>query len=162
GGRGPGEKQGVIVHERIALYVVMRGHRTDHHGIAVVAHALELTDLAEVHDRGRCGQAHAQHGQQALPAREHLGVLARIGERTHRLIHSGRCYVVERSGDHCAPPCAGSIEPSPPPASAPGPPASVSPMCTARHTRMGLSGISMSSTPWCRTASTTALTTAGV
>src|SRR5207249_177031 len=61
----------------------------------------------------------------------------------------------------CAPPEA-SMEPNPPPASAPGPPAAVRPCLIAAHTRIGEHGISTSLTPNRRTASTTALTTAGV
>src|SRR5207244_6811177 len=76
---------------------------------------------------------------QALPAGQYLGVLAGVGQRGDRLVHCGRSKVVHRRRDHDRPP-----------------------VWTACHTRSGVQGIWMSFTPYGRSASTIALTTAGV
>src|SRR5690606_16987235 len=75
------------------------------------------------------------------PAGEGLRLVARAGQRRHRLVHGGGFHVVERRRNHAA--------------------ASLA-CCSACHTRSGVQGIGTSWTPYGRSASTTALTTAGV
>src|SRR5690606_17108987 len=75
---------------------------------------------------------------QALPARQHLRIVVQGG---NGLVDRPRADVVELSRDHWSPPLA---------------------LRSASQTRCGEHGIGTSLTPYGRSASTTALTTAGV
>src|SRR5690606_40364751 len=100
-----------------------------------------LLQPSHVDQRAGVGQPQPQQRQQRLPAGQRLGVLTRLGQRLARLLEGAGTDVLEGSGDHAAPPFA---------------------LCRARQTRSGVHGIRTSFTPYGRSASTTALTTAGV
>ena len=78
---------------------------------------------------------------ETLPTAEDLCVLASLTESRHRLVDRARAYVVELDGDHCDSPFAAPM---------------------ACQTFIGEHGIGTSLTPSGRSASTTALTIAGV
>ena len=76
----------------------------DHQLVAVPPDAAQLADPADVDEHGRVRQPQPQQRQQALPAGEHLGVLAGPAELGDRLVDRVRPQVVELRGDHSAPP----------------------------------------------------------
>ena len=115
-------------------------------------HAAQLVEATEVDQQLRVGEAEPQQRHQALPPGDHLGVVAGIGERPHRLVWRLWLDVVERRRDHRASPPLVAAEPLLPPRAA----------WMARHTRWAVQGIVMSRTPIGRSASTMLLTTAGV
>ncbi len=62
-------------------------------------------DLAErqpvhVHEHGRPRKPHVQHRDEALPAGEHLRLVAVLGEERNRLIDRAGPLVAERDGLH--------------------------------------------------------------
>src|SRR5262249_3885984 len=106
------------------------------------AYAAQAAERAHVHQEFRVRQAEPQQRQQALPAGDHLGVLAALVERADRLVERGRPDVVELGRDHAAPPFSRAL-------------------CRARQTRSGVHGIVMSLMPSGRSASMIALPAAG-
>src|SRR4029079_11406094 len=130
---------------------VVGGHRAAAQAVAVLAPPSELVDPAEVDEDGRGGQSQSQHRHQGLTACDDLRVLSGLRKRGHRVVNRGRGNIVETRRNHWRPSRAVS--------DIAGRPAAVWMAC---QTRIGLQGISMSLTPRCRTASMTALTTAGV
>jgi hypothetical protein len=134
------EQWRVPADERVTQHRRVRRHRPDHQVVAVLTDPAQRVQPAQVDQYRRGGQPQAQQRDQALPAGEYLRVLTGGGERLDRLVHSGRSYVVECRGDHEAPPAD----------------------WMARQTRSGVQGICTSVTPYGRSASTTAFTTAGV
>ena len=93
-----------VTHQRVVHHLVVGGHRADDQLVAVLPDAAQLADPAEVDQRGRVRQPQPQQRQQALPAGEHLGVLAGPAELGDRLVDRVRPHVVELRGDHWAPP----------------------------------------------------------
>src|SRR5262249_44428467 len=98
---------------------------------------------ADGHQEFGVGEPQPEQWKQALSAGDHLGILAALGQCAYRIVHRGWTDIVELDRDHAAPPL--SLAP-----------------CMARQTRSGVHGIVMSLIPSGRSASTIALTTAGV
>lgn len=106
GDRGGGRRQesGVPAHQRIADDVVVRGHRADDQRAGVLADPAQLGDPADVDDQFGEGEPQPEQGQQALPAGQHLRVLARVREGAHGLVDARGPRVVECGGIMPAPP----------------------------------------------------------
>src|SRR5260221_3580441 len=121
----------------------MGGPGPDQQRVALIADAAELVEPAHVDQQAGVGEPEPQQRHQALPARDHLGVVAGIAEHVHGLVQGPRTQVVELRRDHAVPPFSWAV-------------------CIARQTRSGLHGIVMSRTPSGRSASMIAFTTAGV
>jgi hypothetical protein len=64
----------------------------------------QLGDPRQVDERGREGEAQAEHRDEALPAGEDLGVLPGLAEGGDRLGEGRRRDVLEVGGDHSAAP----------------------------------------------------------
>ncbi len=124
--RGHGQQRRELCDERRRGHLVMRRHRADDERVTVVADAVQLRHAAEVDEQARRREPQPQHRQQALPAGDHLRLVARLGQRRDRVVHSGRTQVVECDRDHDTPPWCAWI---------------------ARHTRSGVHGMAMSLTP---------------
>ena len=131
----------MLVDEGVVHDLVVRGHGADDEAVALLADAAQGVDPPEVDDDRRRVEPHPQDGEQALPAGQDLGVVAGFGEGGESLLDRGRSGVVECCGDHDLAPFASWM---------------------ADQTRCGVHGIVMSVTPIGRSASTIALTTAGV
>ena len=55
----------------------------------------EAGDLVDVDQVGRRGEPHVEDRDQALPARQHLAVVAHLGQHRDRLVDGARCVVHE-------------------------------------------------------------------
>jgi hypothetical protein len=73
--------------ERVTHHLVVRGERADQQGAALVPDAAQAADRAQVHQQFGVGQPEPQQREQALPARDHLGVLATLCQCAHRVAH---------------------------------------------------------------------------
>src|SRR4029453_17542301 len=126
---------------------IVRGHRTDDEAAAVLPDTGQPGNLSEIDQMGGPRQAELHGGQEAVAAREELGVVLMLAEKVERLFDAARRVVVELSWVHAR-----------------GPPYFFARAAwTVFQTRSAVSGIvSMWSTPSPDSASTTALTTAGV
>ncbi len=76
--------------------------RTDPDPPVVDRHGVEAVDEVDVDEVGWRGQAHVEHGDEALPAREDLAVVADLTEHRDRLVDGAGSVVHERSGLHAS------------------------------------------------------------
>ena len=90
--------------DRVALRLVNGGERADPQRFSLVADAAQLPEPAHVHEQVGEGEPQPQQWQQALPAGDHLGVLAAVGQGADRLVQRPGPGVVELRRDHCPPP----------------------------------------------------------
>jgi hypothetical protein len=91
--------------EQVAdLDVAVTGERTDAHLVAVLADVGEILEAADVDDDARRGQAVLHQRDERVATGEELGVVAVLGEKRERFLGRPGTLVVERRGDHWAPP----------------------------------------------------------
>src|ERR1700754_1440439 len=126
------------------LELGMRRQRTDPPGPVFAADAAQARNLAQVDEQRRRREPQLHQRDQRVSAGEQLGILATVHEHLDRLIQRPGDRVVEFGGDHA------------------GAPAFPLASWIAPQIRIGLSGMSMNVTPSDRSASSTALRTAGV
>ncbi len=139
------DEVGVLADQWVLQHLVMRRHRADHDGVAVLTHTAQLLDPGEIDDRRRRRQPQPHDRDERLATGEKLDVLA-AGQRLQCLVHSGRTDVVERGGDHSALSWVSAVaEYAIDPSAARSPPDE--PSRTARQTRSGVIGMSTSVTP---------------
>jgi hypothetical protein len=91
----------------------MGGHRTDDDVVAVLTHAAHLLDAPDVDDDLGIGQPQPQQRDQRLPAGQHLGFVAVLGERGDGLVDRAGPHIVELRRDHDSPPAVDSVEAPP-------------------------------------------------
>src|SRR5215217_5634970 len=95
-----GEERHISDDAPVALDGAVAGHRAD--GVAAVA----LVDVAkrtysiQVYQPRRTRQPHIQQRDQALPARQDLGVAVRVAQRVQGLVEGSRGDVGERGWLH--------------------------------------------------------------
>src|SRR5262245_26079310 len=133
--------------ERVVHELVVRRRSADQQVVAVVGNAVQLVKAAQVDKHVGVGEPQPQQRQQALSARDDLGILTTLGECSDRLVGGGWLDVFELGRNHAAPPLLLAL---------------LRAASIVRQTRSGLHGIVTSLTPSGRSASTTAFTTAGV
>jgi hypothetical protein len=104
-----GEQTGVRLDQVGGHDLVVRRHRADDQGVAVLTDAAHLLDPTDVDEDGRVGEPQPQQGDQRLTAREDLAVLAGLGQRRDGLVDRRGPHVVELGGDHWAPPAVVSV-----------------------------------------------------
>src|SRR5712671_4121012 len=123
----------------------MPGERADVNLRALDTDLVQALDAVDVDQRSRLRQAQAHERDQAVPAREHLGVLAEIVEQLCRLLDRGGACVFECSRDHLR-------------ASLPSCPSwdTARELCISFQTRSGLAGMSTCLMPNGTSASQTA------
>jgi hypothetical protein len=144
-------------------HVGMGRHGADHDCVAVVAHAPQRLDPAEVDQDGGDVEPHPEHRKQALATGEELRVLAALGERPQGLLDGGRGDVLELCGNHSAAPLLRSATAFSSKCGMASPSVgSLPPPWIAFQIRSGVHGMRTSCTPHGLNASTTAFTTAGV
>ena len=90
-----GEERAALAHERGRLDGALAGHRPDGEMPVVEADAREAVDVVEIDDVRRPHEAEAQQRDEALPAREHLRLVAVPREDAERLVDRARAQVVE-------------------------------------------------------------------
>jgi hypothetical protein len=148
---GVRERGRVLVGGVDVQQVAVARHRADDERVALDVHAVERVDTAHVDQHVWTGQPALHRGQEAVPAREQLRLLAGVlVEQVDRVRDARRLVVVELVGEHQAsPPSSASL-------SGRSPPSAVAPLSTACHTRSGVIGISTWSTPNGSSASETA------
>lgn len=79
----------------------LAGAAAEHEMAALFANVLEAGDSADVHQVAGASQAELEQRQQALSAREDLGlVVAVAAEQRHRLVERLRRVVVKSCGNH--------------------------------------------------------------
>jgi hypothetical protein len=119
--------------------VVMPRERADRDPVAVLPNVREVGEPPDVHERRRSREPELHRGQERMPARQELRILAGPEQRD-RLVDRSRPHVVEGRRDHAEPPFA---------------------LLIVRQTFSGVAGRGISVTPRCESASTTAFNTAG-
>ena len=85
---------------RVPLEPGVPHERTDPHRVVGDVDGIQPGDAVDVDEVAGAGQAHVEHGDQALPAGEHLAVGAGLGQHGHGLVDGLGCVVHERSGFH--------------------------------------------------------------
>ena len=80
----------------VALDVGLPGQGANAHGVLVHADVGQLGHAVDVDELPRSGQPHRQQRDQALPAGEHLGIAAGLGEQPDRVVERFRSRVAER------------------------------------------------------------------
>src|SRR5690348_682017 len=78
----------------------MTGQRADVQLASLLLDVVELLDAVDVDERLRLRQAQSHERDQAVPACQHLGVLAELLEQLRRLIHGGGTGVFESGWNH--------------------------------------------------------------
>ena len=76
--------------QRVVDDLVVSRPRADQQRVALVADAAQLVEPADVDQQVRVGEPQPQQRQQALPAGDHLGVVARIAQDVNGLVQRGR------------------------------------------------------------------------
>jgi hypothetical protein len=89
-------------HELGALALLVAHERTQTEVALLLHEALELLDAVDVNEQAGRREPELQQRDQALPAREHLRVVAVLGEHGHGLPHGLRRDVLEPGRIHGA------------------------------------------------------------
>ena len=117
------KQRAALGHLRRAFRGALPGEGADAQRAPVVPDVGQRFDPVDVDEIRRPGQPHVHQGDEALPARQHLGVVAVLGEESRPLIDGPGTVVLERRGLHALPPrrssrhlknCPISIFPTPP------------------------------------------------
>ena len=114
--------------------VVVAGARADGQLVAVDARVAQLVQPPDVDQQLGRGEPQLHHRQQRVAAREHLGVVAVLGQERQRGVERVGPFVGEADGDHSPPP---AESPDEKPAAASTPPASVTRWIAAPCTSSG-------------------------
>src|SRR5205823_11734769 len=93
------EDRVALLHDLGALQRRLARPASDAEHPALFLDVLEARDLADVDEVTRLAEAELEERQEALAAREDLGVLV-LREQRDRLRERGRCMVVEAGRDH--------------------------------------------------------------
>ena len=86
------------------------GHRgvahegPDAQGIPLVGDAVETLDVVERDDDARTGEAEVHGGHEAHAARQHLGLLAVLGQQRDDLLDPAGSVELDLGGDHATAP----------------------------------------------------------
>ena len=88
-------------HRVVAHQVRVPRHRADRQSVAVVAHAAQLGDPADVDKKLRRGEAHPHRRHQRVPAGQDRRVVA-AAQELDRLVDRARRRVLERRRDHAS------------------------------------------------------------
>ncbi len=107
----------------------MRRQRADSPAAIRALQTREAGHSPEIDEQRRRRQPQLHQRDQRMATGQQLGVLATVGQRLDRLLHRGRGRVLERRGNHAAPPSAEEAA------------------CIASHTRSGDRGMSIHLTP---------------
>src|SRR5690606_4614531 len=102
--RRPGQQRHRRAHLVVGAAGGIGGAGADRQRAVAALDALELVEPRDVDQVVEERQPQIQHRDQALPAGEHLGLIAELGEQLRRLGQVGRPVVGERCGFHAAPP----------------------------------------------------------
>src|SRR5690606_14079800 len=107
GGMSPQQCQDgrLISGGRQALHVAMRHQRIDRQSIVQRARAQGI-DAADIDQHMRRQHAVAQHGQQALPARQHPAIATQASQLAQHLFHAARTTQFQRRYLHAGSPAA--------------------------------------------------------
>ena len=97
-----------VAQELRALARLVPHERADPECASVLGERVEAGDPVDVDEHLRRGEAQLQERDEALPARQHLRLVAALGEDCERLVERFCCHVVERCRVHAAS-CAASI-----------------------------------------------------
>src|SRR5262249_39185439 len=127
-----------VAQRAVAHHLRVRHERADRDPAVLAPDLAQVADPANVDQHLGLCQAQLHDRDQAVAAGQDLGAVAELVEQLDRLVDARRRLVLECGGDHRAPPW------------------------MMRQTFSAVIGISTSLTPRCASASTTALTTAGV
>src|SRR6185437_9245055 len=87
--------------QRRALQVGVAAERADpQRAVAVLAVVAEAGQVVDVDEQRGGGETQLEQRHEALPAREHLGVVAVLGQERDRLVEGARRRVAEAGGVH--------------------------------------------------------------
>ncbi len=98
------QQSAVLAHQRVVQHLVVGGHGPDREVGSLVAHAAQRVHPAHVYQDLRVGQPQPQQRDQRLTPGEDLRVVAVLTQRSNGLLDAAGADVVERRGDHRAPP----------------------------------------------------------
>jgi hypothetical protein len=98
--RGPGQQRRGARDHLIPLQRAMPGQGAHPQRAVRPGDALQPGDAVDIDDVLRPAQPHGHHRHQALPAREHLCLVAQLGQHPHRLVNRRRPVVIERRSLH--------------------------------------------------------------
>ena len=101
---GMREQRHVLAQQFGRLDVHVAGHRADGDVVAVVADVRQVGEATDVDQHARLGEAELHHRQQAVAAGDELGLVAVLADQADGLLGGLGTDVVERGGDHWAPP----------------------------------------------------------
>jgi hypothetical protein len=101
--RGLGQQGTLFEQEFRRLDLLVRLHRADGDAAAGLANGIQVRDPRDVDHDLRAREAQLHRGDQAVAAREHLGVVAVTHEQRQRFIDRRGADVVEICGIHIVP-----------------------------------------------------------
>src|SRR5208282_3471332 len=85
------------------LDLVVRGERPDLNLIALFANVTQPADAPDIDDVLRSRQAKLHQGDQAVPAGQHLALLAELGQKLRGLSHRLRNVILKGLWNHKSP-----------------------------------------------------------
>ena len=94
--RRPRQQRDRSSHLGVVLDARFGGGRTDPQGAVSMFDALQLADPSDIDEMVDVREPQREHRHEALPAGEHLGLLAELGEELDGLVSGRRSVVVER------------------------------------------------------------------
>ena len=97
---GLGQQRQVLGHQGMGQHLGVARQGTNAQCVAVLLDLVQTRDAVDVDNPGRFEQSKRQHRHQALPAREHVGLVAVGGQGVQSFVKRAWAQVIEGSGFH--------------------------------------------------------------